>query len=118
MLTECRTCRYTRIKNAWRQASVWTYFSPQTPECLALLAGCEVDDLPVFLQNWWAQKQYKGNSILDRLDPLDWLPKNPWFTEKFNVVLGLSKSTWNQLLRERNLPKRELEEVKRVWYRW
>ncbi len=50
---------------------------PECPEALALLAGCKVDELPIYLQYWYPEKSYVGNSILDDLDPLEDI-ENSW----------------------------------------
>ena len=67
--------------------AVWL---PQTAYDLALMAGCKISDLPPLLQNWKARTKHRGNSILNRIDPLDWNLKNPWERETFAVVLSLS----------------------------
>lgn len=91
-------------------ASVWTLFKPYTANSLALLAGCAVSDLPDVLQHWLRSERYVGNSILDRLDPMDAHLKNPWISCCFYVVLGLSKQQFNHMLKIRGLPKRTPEQ--------
>jgi len=69
-------------------------FCPQTPEAIALLCGCKVSELPVYLQNWYKREPYRGNSILDDVDPLESLHRqNPWGEFPVRVCLVFSKRT-------------------------
>jgi hypothetical protein len=45
-------------QNIGRELAV---ISPRCPEALALLAGCKLEELPVFLQNWFPDEAYSGN---------------------------------------------------------
>ena len=86
-------------------ATLRAIFHPTTPEALGLLCGCSVSELPDVLQHWTGDHPYYGNSILDRLDPLDWVIKNPWQEKmQFGVTIYLSKSGYNQARKERGLP--------------
>lgn len=89
-------------------------FTPTTPEALATLCGCEVKDLPDVLQHWFKHEQYYGNCILDRVDPLEWVVKNPWKNMNFDVVFYLSKSGYNQLRRKQKLKPNRFWEVKKT----
>ena len=103
------------------KATIFSLISPTCPEALAILAGCEVEDLPVFLQHWYASEPYMGNSILDRLDPLDWRLHNPWIPDNrsragkrgltFRVGIALSKSGFHKGRKELGLPRIKVEEV-------
>jgi hypothetical protein len=95
-----------------KTASVWTFFYPKTANSLSQLAGCSVEDLPDVLQNWRADERYSGNSLLDRTDPMDSNLTNPWIHMTFTVVIGLSKSAFNKLLRNKGLPRRSPESWK------
>lgn len=78
---------------------------PNSPEALAILAGVTVDELPIFLRHWCSDEPYVGNSILDRLDPLDGRDVNPWikgFTGR--VIVYLSKRGWGELRKGYGLP--------------
>lgn len=66
-------------------------FMPRTAQDLALLCGCEIDGLPDVLQHWSKEKDYVGNHLLNRLDPMDTLVKNPWRSFGAEVNLFLSK---------------------------
>jgi hypothetical protein len=65
---------YLSPENIGREMAV---IRPECPEALALLAGCKVDELPIYLQHWYPEKAYVGNSILDDVDPLEDID-NPW----------------------------------------
>jgi len=65
-------------------------FVPRTAQDLALLCGCEIDGLPDVLQHWSKNKDYVGNHLLNRLDPMDTIVENPWkkFGAQVNVFLS------------------------------
>jgi hypothetical protein len=66
---------------------------PGCPEDLAEITGVPVDELPLFLRMWnpGMDDAYTGNSILDRIDPLEWRLQNPWHQLDFGVRVALSK---------------------------
>jgi len=71
------------------------------PEELAYLTGCKsVEELPDVLQHWkglWSTADdYTGNYILSRVDPLDWVCKNPWNELRFEVFIGVGKKILKQ----------------------
>jgi hypothetical protein len=72
-----------------RPATHFATFAPQTAEDLAAIAGIRVDELPDVLQHWALREPYTGNSILDRLDPLDDID-NPWRKLTFRTSFHLS----------------------------
>jgi hypothetical protein len=57
-------------------------FRPTCPESLALFAGVGVAELPWPLQHWYDGAPYSGNSILRRIEPSDWVLKNPWMSSR------------------------------------
>lgn len=81
------------------KASQFVVFSPANAHELALLAGCEVADLPDVLQHWSLARPYRGNSILDRIDPMVWRAKNPWLKLHLRVRIPLSKRALAKLLK-------------------
>lgn len=94
-----------------KQAKVWTLFRPNDAAGIATIAGCEVRDLPDVLQHWISRncEPYDGNHLLDAIDPMRWRARDPWREEMtFEVLLGLSKSAWNGLLKQHGVPKRDL----------
>jgi hypothetical protein len=72
------------------KASYAVTFYPVCPEELAVLAGCEVSDLPDVLQHWSKIGSYRGNSILDRIDPMIWNAHNPWRRMEMRIRVLLS----------------------------
>lgn len=76
-------------------------FQPQTADELALLAGCKNEDMPDVLQHWCADSDNHGNQILSRIDPMSWVPRNPWEKMQFNVVMRLSKRGLKRIQKER-----------------
>lgn len=71
-------------------ASHWIGIYPANSAELALVAGCEVTDLPDVLQHWDLLRTYTGNHILDRIDPMIWKAKNLWLDMKLSVLIPLS----------------------------
>lgn len=82
------------------RANIFVCFEPKTAVGIAMLAGCEVKDLPEPLEHWLREPPYDGNSILSRTDPLDSQVGNPWRQFPFDVRLALSKRDWNKLVKE------------------
>lgn len=78
-------------------ASTLAVFRPTTPEGIAVLAGCEVNDLPVGLRNWYEHETYHGNQILNDVDPLECELHNPWMHDNWRegisptVIVAFSK---------------------------
>ena len=82
------------------KASIAAFFYPTTAHGLAAVCGCKVDDLPDVLRHWRRDKLYSGNSILDRLDPMEWAVEDPWKKYWFEVVIYLSLSGYRKLCKE------------------
>lgn len=78
-------------------------FSPTTSQALALLCGCHVPELPEVLQDWGREGRYCGNSILDRIDPMEWAVENPWRKGKFDVWIFVGKTAINRKRKELGL---------------
>lgn len=111
--------RATVLHNGWNaeQQASWCYISkdtlaheratitPNCPEAIALLAGCKVEELPIYLQNWFGFRQYFGNSILSDVDPLECV-HNPWM-EKFSprIYIWFCRSALYRLQKQLGLPK-------------
>jgi hypothetical protein len=79
------TCAVTDAK-----ATYEVVFYPSNAEELAVLAGVAVDELPDVLQHWSLAKDYIGNSILDRIDPMNWHAHDPWRKLNLKVRVPLS----------------------------
>ena len=67
-------------------------FVPETTEHLAMLCGCSIAELPDVLQHWTQLAKYVGNSILSRIDPMEWKVKNPWNELPFTLLYFVSVS--------------------------
>ncbi|MDA4133720.1 MAG: hypothetical protein OK454_11450, partial [Thaumarchaeota archaeon] len=79
---QMRTVRYVMCaERTTVKASIFTVIKVTCPEALATLCGVKVEDLPWALQHWYNDHPYHGNSILNRLDPEDWVLHNPWMPE-------------------------------------
>lgn len=92
------------------RASMAAVFRPQTVEDLAFLCGCGVGDLPDVLQHWDRQGPYGGNSLLERLDPMDWAAVNPWREMPVDVEIFLGKQAYNRLRKDLGLPVQRFPE--------
>lgn len=83
------------------RASWFIHFSPRDACDLAIIAGCRLDELPDVLQHWSREKDYRGNAILDRIDPAAWAIHDPWsYHFRGTVTLALSKRSMNRLMQE------------------
>jgi len=94
-------CFVTGVMNA----SIKAVFCPKTGYGLAALAGVKFEELPDVLQHWRPLTQDTGNSILRRIDPLEWALDNPWRKlMDFDVEIRLSRQAFNSLRRKYGLP--------------
>ena len=93
--------KYLCVKNG-SKASIAIKFTPNTPDALAKLCGCKIEELPDILQHWYLFKKYGGNSLLDDIDPLSWMLSNPWKKINFETGFHLSKREWNALCKKFN----------------
>lgn len=81
--------------------AIWlARFHPETAEGLALLAGCEMTDLPDVLQHWTSEDIRIGNNIIDRLDPMDWHLTNPWTRLQLEVGVYLGQRALKALKKD------------------
>jgi hypothetical protein len=86
------------------RTSLRIFFCVATAQAMADLCGIPIETLPPVLQGWKKRIGYRGNSILDVIDPMDHAFKNPWQRENFDVILSLSKSGYNTIRKEAGLP--------------
>lgn len=93
-------CQITGAK-----ASFAKILAPIKAEEVALLCNCAVEDLPLELQHWDLRDTYKGNSILDRIDPMEWVVKNPWHKLDLRILLCVSKRGIKQLAANASAPQ-------------
>ena len=88
-------------------ASVCTHININCPEAVAALLGMKVEDLPWALQHFYdGEPPYSGNAILDRLDPQEWMLKNPWVARMtLHIRIYQSKSAINARTKKLGLPR-------------
>jgi len=71
---------------------------PNTIHSLCQICGCEVSDLPGFIQHWSESRHYYGNELLDNIDPVAYvLGKDPFNDMEFSFVIVLSKKEYLRL---------------------
>ncbi|MNY85771.1 hypothetical protein D3C78_19710 [compost metagenome] len=92
------TSRYKCFINDTK-ANVYYKFRVDSKESLQYLAGCELPDV---LQHWSPIERYSGNSNIRRIDPMEWVVKNPWNELSFDVWVYLGKNAVNQLRKIHN----------------
>jgi len=121
-----RLCEYDQRLGGYRcyltgsVASLYTDITPTCPEALAILCGCSVAELPWPLQHWYKGHPYSGNSILDRLDPEDWVLRNPWVPDRdilgvrLDIGLHLSRSAVHARRKLLGLPRRSFKKAVRT----
>ena len=90
-------CYYTGA-----ESSYVVQFYPTTSAGLASICGCTVDKLPDVLREWTEEDNYLGNHILNNLDPMDWLLKNPWCKMGMKVTVYLSLRGWARIKTDKN----------------
>jgi hypothetical protein len=98
-----RQCCYTNHPSKI-VGTVHGLVAPTCPEGIADIAGVTVADLPIPLQHWYTDEPYTGNSILDRLDPQDWVLKNPWKDLTLRVTLTLCRTCFHKRRKALGLP--------------
>jgi hypothetical protein len=117
-----RPFRYTCAVYPETTATIFTKITPPTPEAIAELFGVKVEELPVGLQHWYLHEPYDGNSILDRLDPSDWVLRNPWCEEysgadgapfRPQVYVTLSRTAANEIRKRLGLPLKNWKELEK-----
>lgn len=87
----------------------FTIIKPRSIEEIAFMCGVTVDELPDILKFWRHRNDepYTGNSILNRIDPLEWALTTPWEKENFAVRIYLSKRARSKLQKELTAPSQE-----------
>jgi hypothetical protein len=99
-------------KGAWPKHCLLTgaksnmtlHFKPSKIEDVLLLTGLSLDGLPYLLQHWNPHSTYVGNSILNRIDPMEWKLENPWSKFDFGVRIFLSRRAVNRIKKEMTPP--------------
>jgi hypothetical protein len=77
--------------------------TPNNASDLALLCGITINELPEQLKHWTKERIYLGNSILDNLDPFDWVISDPYREENYRIAFFLSKQTYSSLRKQLGL---------------
>lgn len=117
-----RPFRWTCAVYPATTATIFTVLRPPTPEAIAEIFGVKVAELPFGLQHWYEHEPYDGNSILDRLDPSDWVMHNPWCQQwsgadesPFNpkVYVTLSRTAANEIRKRLGLPLKNWKELEK-----
>ncbi len=111
-----QTGGFYRCYKTGAKSSYQLFIEPGSPADLAWMLDMKPEDLPVFLQHWNpGDDHYVGNSILDRIDPMEWKLDNPWDKVSFAVSFFLSKRAVAKIIKE--LPKPEIEDVSHCKYK-
>lgn len=81
------------------RASYSVYFNPASADDLALLLNMAISELPDVLQHWDSFDHYSGNTGTSRVDPMEWVAKDPWTQiMDFRFGFAVSKRGYKQLL--------------------
>lgn len=77
------------------------------PATLAYITGVALEDMPWQVQVAVSKNHepYTGNSLLERLDPMDWLFVNPWQEFLKDFRLGYTKRELNAARKNLGLPR-------------
>jgi hypothetical protein len=101
------------------RATIFTVIKVTCPAAIATVCGVKIEELPWPLQYWYNDVPYYGNSILDRLDPADWVLKNPWMDNhwrstglKLDVGVAHCKLAFNARRKALGLPPKIWEKPK------
>jgi hypothetical protein len=86
-----------------RWDSMFWKFRPTTAEAVARIAGVPVEELPEVIRHWREKDPYCGNSILERLDPMDWAVENPWKKVNFHVGVRTCKLCMKRYAKSKGL---------------
>ena len=87
-----KKCMFTGAK-----ASFLLKVMPRNAGDLSLMCGCNVSDLPDVLQNWTLEPMETRNPILQRVDPMLWVLKNPWNKICLDFNVAISKRSFGKL---------------------
>lgn len=97
-----RYTNYNDIKCAFsnKAASIVLQIKPQNANDLALICGISVNDLPELIRNYEKRDRYYGNNILDNIDPMIWVIKDPFNKMDFTINICISKTEYKALCKE------------------
>lgn len=86
-----------RCYRTGKAATVFAEFRLMTAFAVAGVCGVKFENLPFFLKQYRKNKPYVGNSILDRIDPMEWKAENPWRELDLGVAFLMTKARYNEL---------------------
>ncbi len=92
------------------RASIFTVITPDCPAALSVITGVPEDRLPWYFTHWFINQPNRGNHILSRLDPQDWVLRNPWRDLSLRVAIALSKTGFNSLRKGLGLGRKTVME--------
>lgn len=96
------------------RATVFGKVRPTNAEALATVCGCTVKKLPDVLQHYETNLPYTGNSLLSRIDPVEWAITNPWADLNFGVVIALSKNSVHRVRKKMGLPRLQPDDWRKL----
>lgn len=85
-------CYLDKTKSSWR-----VQFLPRSADDLAILLGVARKDMPAFFKDWSSERASSGNHLLNRLDPMINVIKDPWKEFPVEVNIYLSKRALTRL---------------------
>jgi hypothetical protein len=87
-------CAYNTKKSYYKAT-----FNISTAKAIAKVVGVDIDELPIEIRDYKKEGRYSGNSILDRVDPVECI-QNPYHKIKFDISMYISKSGYKQILKK------------------
>jgi hypothetical protein len=103
---DSRNSRCMCAENPADKATVFTFIEAYCAQGLPVIFGVTFEELPWQLQHWATREPYVGNPILNRIDPQDWVLKNPWMQLNFRVAIGQSKKAYKARRQKLGLPRK------------
>lgn len=91
------------------KASYAFVFCPANAVEIAVVAGCDVKDLPDILRHYNLETVHQGNQNLERVDPMEWAVNNPWEELDLRAGFFLSKRGFAKLCAQGTRPPYWLE---------
>ena len=83
---------------------------PSTIYALCQICGCEISDLPEFIQHWSKARHYCGNQLLQNIDPVAYiLEEDPFNDMEFSFAIVLSKKEYSRICNKAGV------EAKKFW---
>lgn len=99
-----RTQHYCAINPSIR-ANITAVISVDNKATISLVTGIAPEDLPDMLQHYNRHEPYTGNSILDRIDPMEWALCDPWNKLDLSIKIVLSRQEFKKRRHQLLLPE-------------